>query len=498
MAFVQRHFRQRVLAPLAVPSSRDSAARDTMALNHQACNDGSTGLRRRREKSNLAVLSGTTRRLCALLVVASLFGCASYEERIRGARNLFYANDLPAAIERLEDERQRDAKSRDAISLDLATVQLMSGKPHAAEQTLRGVRDRFDYLEQTDLTEGIRSLVTDDTAHAYAGTDYEKLLLRAMLTISNLLGDGHDSLAYSHQLNAKQEQIIATGVPDSAQNPKQSYQRIALGAYLHGALREANHLDYDEAARSFARVVSWQPSFTSATADLERARGGRHSAPGNGVLYVFAFVGHGPRKVEVEEIPTSNALLIADRILSAVGEYTLPPTLAPIKIPAIVVPQNSIRALSVDIAGQGSGRTQTITDIGQLAVQQHRAMLPHIMARAVARRVVKKAAVYTVKDSLDVSPAASFVLDVAGVAWEALESADTRCWGLLPNQIQVLRLEVAAGRHRMGLHPVGRRGARMGIRQAADVVIEDGRTTFALAYFPDRRRVGEILVSNSY
>ena len=498
MAFVQLHFHQRGLVSLAAAGNRGHAARDTMTPASPGPNSGRRIPRRPRQESNLAIFKSAIQRLCALLVIAFLSGCASYEERIRSTRELFYANNLPAAMERLEEERQRDAKSRDAISLDLATAQLMSGKTHAAEQTLRGVRDRFDYLEQADLTEGIRALATDDTARAYAGADYEKLLLRAMLTVSNLMGEGDDALAYSHQLNAKQEQIISAGVPGTPQNPKKSYQRVALGAYLHGVLREANHLDYDEAARSFARVVSWQPSFTSAATDLERARGGRHSAPGNGVLYVFALVGRGPRKIEAAEIPTSTALLIADRILSATGEYTLPPTLAPIKIPVIVVPRNSIVGLSVQVAGQGSGRTQTITDVGKLAAQQHQTMLPHIMARAVARRVIKKAAVYAVKDTLDVAPAASLLLDVAGVAWEAVESADTRCWGLLPNQIQVLRMEVPAGRHRVDLQPIGTGRRPIGLSHSADIVIEDGRTSFALACFPDRHRVGEILVSEAY
>ena len=164
----------------------------------------------------------------------------------------------------------------------------------------------------------------------------------------------------------------------------------------------------------------------------------------------------------------------------------------------IAVPRNAIAGVSVQVAGQGSGKTQTITDIGKIAVQQHQTMLPHIMARAVARRVIKKAAVYAVKDSLDVAPAASLLLDIAGVAWEAVESADTRCWGLLPNQIQVLRLEVPAGRHRVELQPTGKSRRPIGLAHRADVVIEDGRTTFALACFPDRHRVGEILVSNAY
>jgi hypothetical protein len=34
-------------------------------------------------------------------------------------------------------------------------------------------------------------------------------------------------------------------------------------------------------------------------------------------------------------------------------------------------------------------------------------------------------------------------LDVAGIAWEAAERADTRCWSLLPDRIEVLRLASA-------------------------------------------------------
>ena len=74
---------------------------------------------------------------------------------------------------------------------------------------------------------------------------------------------------------------------------------------------------------------------------------GVHSRPGQGVIYVFAMVGRGPYKVEVAEQPTSDALLIADRIVSAVGPYKLPPTIAPIKIPDIVVPSSDVDSVGI-------------------------------------------------------------------------------------------------------------------------------------------------------
>ena len=66
-------------------------------------------------------------------------------------------------------------------------------------------------------------------------------------------------------------------------------------------------------------------------------------------------------------------------------------------------------------------------------------------------------------------------LDVAGVVWEATESADTRCWGLLPDKIQVLRLELPAGTHQLALQPVSANGVPQGPPQPATVQVAAGR-----------------------
>ena len=55
------------------------------------------------------------------------------------------------------------------MRFDLAVIQLLDGRPADAEQTLRGVRDNFDHLEQSDAVEYGVSMVTDDQRLAYAG-----------------------------------------------------------------------------------------------------------------------------------------------------------------------------------------------------------------------------------------------------------------------------------------------------------------------------------------
>jgi hypothetical protein len=376
-------------------------------------------------------------------------------------------------------------------------VELSSGQPQHAERTLREVRDRFDSLEQKSAAEAAASYLADDNRRAYAGEDYEKVLIRAMLALANLMHDGGDAEAYSLQTIDKQEQIIAAGATKEGENPKLAYQRVALAPYLRGVLREATHLDYDDAERSFVTVCNWQPEFAAGKFDLERAARGTHSAPGNGVLYVFALVSRGPYKVETVEVPSSAALLIAGEIVSAVGSQTVPPNVAPVKVARVVRPPNWVsRSVSVAVDGQPVGTTETITDVSELAIKQYDAIFPQVVARAVARRIVKKGAVYGAKEMSGIQKGSftGLAVDLAGIAWEATESADTRCWGLLPDTIQVLRVELPAGQHEVDLQPLVSLNAA-GHRQAQSVEIANGRNTYLLAVVPDNQVVGQVLVS---
>ena len=446
-------------------------------------------------------LPSTVYRLLALVVWLSISvaGCATHERRLLAIRDGFYSGDLIEAETALDEGLKRDRRDNEVLLLERSIVDLAEGRAKQAEQTLRAVRDRFDELERARLGKAAISLITDDTYKAYSGEDYEKVLIRAFLAISNLLGDGQDAVAYSLQVTDKQRQIIEAAASDDGgdgNKPKLAYKQVAIGPYLHGLIREATHSNYDDAARASALVVRWQPQFRYGQVDLERARHGRHSAPGNGVLYVFALVGRGPYKEETLELPTTFSLLIADRIISATNKYSLPPTIAPVKVPRIVVPPNYVANIAVSIDRQYAGPTETITDIGRMAVEQHEAIYPQIIAHAVVRRVVKKGIVLGAKEALGATQntLTSVALDVAGIAWEATEAADTRCWGLLPDKIQVLRVELPAGPHQVALQPLAGYGVN-GTLEQQTITILDGRNTYLLANFPDGRLVGKMVTN---
>ncbi len=100
------------------------------------------------------------------------------------------------------------------------------------------------------------------------------------------------------------------------------------------------------------------------------------------------------------EEPTSDALLIADRINLPLVLIILPPTIAPIKIPDIRDSQQRLRLVAVSVNGAFMGPTFCVANVRELALETYRAEKNEILARAVARRVIKKATVVAAKENI--------------------------------------------------------------------------------------------------
>ncbi len=424
-------------------------------------------------------------------------GCTTYEQRLIAVRDQFYTGNLEMARQTIDKERKRYHKEADVLLLEKSMIELADGHPKQAERLLREIRDHFDHLEQFSAGEVATSMLTDDNARSYAGEDYEKILVRAMLAISNLLDDGQDAGAYALQVTDKQQQIIEAGADKSGNNPKLAYQHVAVGAYLQGMLREATHSNYDDAARASAMVCSWQPDFPYGQQDLERANHGRHSAPGNGVLYVFTLVGHGPYKATKVEVPSTAALAIAGAVLERDQQVHL------------AAEHRAGQSADRGRAGQSIGRGPRgrRSAAGRRHGHDHRRrpdggpavrsdLSARVLARAIVRRVVKNGVILGTKEVVgqDRSSPLNIGLDVLGLVWMASEAADTRCWGLLPDKIQVLRIELPAGDHQVTLQPATHAGPA-GSQEHQLVTIANGRNTYLLANFPDSRLIGKILTS---
>ena len=128
-----------------------------------------------------------------------------------------------------------------------------------------------------------------------------------------------------------------------------------------------------------------------------------------------------------------------------------------------------------------------MTDVGELAANQLAAEMPWTIARAVIRRVTKETAVAKVGDTLGLTgtPGSLFHFAAAS-AWSGVEHADTRCWGLLPREIQVFRAELPVGEHRIDVRPFSFAGEELGSGQSRQVEIIDGRNQYMIVVSPGR------------
>lgn len=395
----------------------------------------------------------------ACLFCLTFFSCHTYSRKIFRAREAFYCNNLESAVKTISKEIEKpvNKKNKDVLKLEEAMMRLCQGNFRESESLLREVRDSFDALENQKFktsAEKFSSLLADDCLLSYPGEDYEKVMIRVMLALNSLMMNGDDVRAYANQINMKQEEIIAKSEidPETKEKVKKSYQNIAIGPYLCGILDDGNITAQQEQIREFTKVTQWSPNFYGGREMLERAKNGTHSQKGNGVVYVFALVGHGPFKRETNAEVTQAALLVSDIIISATAKHTVTPTIAAVPIPEITLAPCRYRSVKVTANDEKTVLTEKITDVNTMAIDQFEVNKPWIIARAVARRAVKKAGLYGVKEVASVnSPEAELLVDLVGIFWEASEEADVRCWNLLPGSIQVARLELPAGDHSLQL-----------------------------------------------
>ncbi len=428
----------------------------------------------------------------AMLILAAT-GCSLTRHNISTARDDFHRGELTSARASLESIANSHSRGADTAALDLAIVELASGNPRSAEQRLREIRDRFDALPAVAPIGATAALVTDDNARRFRPAGYEQVMIRAMLAVCSIAGDASDAESYALQASIKQEELALDAKERGAFEIEQAYQPIAITPYLRGVLREATHHDFDDAVKAYQLVSHVEPTFAPAKEDIVRATLGAHSAPGTGVLYVFACTGRGPVREEKVAETTSAALSIASSVLNAetnkdesgrVGGPVLP-NIASVKVPDVVIPPSPIEAVGVRVGGVLYGATQTVTDVGRLAHNQVNAEMPWTIARAVTRRVTKETLVAGTRNAIGLEGAAgSLVHFAAATAWSATEHADTRCWGLLPREIQVLRAEICVGVHDVQLSAMNSMGHEFGTAAKRRVSIVDGQNTYLVVVAP--------------
>lgn len=451
--------------------------------------------------------------LAACAATMLVAACRSPDQRIAPFAEAWGKADFPAAESQIDklvaeeagvepkvvkdsrglDETIDPAKGDTFLFLqEKSMTRLAAGDTDASIDLLRRSRDVLEArYDDKDIAGWLSAGLTDDTFLEYRGADYEHVVTPALLAIFALLEGGQDSYAYALQVGEVQERILGSSFGDDVDgqgngyNPRKTYQRVALGAYVEGLVREREGYS-GEAQKAYERAREWGGAIPVVAEACERTTNGAYAPAGEGVVHVFRLAGRGPRLVQSTSPITDSALFLASIGAIVIGENVGLLGQMNVPVPAVFSSDFGIPELEVRSGGAVVATSSTVLDVTAVAAFQVEANMPWILARAAIRRGVKAVAAKATQDAVEKSNDGGIGL-LAGVltnlALTVGEKADTRNWTALPARFQVARFTLPEGAHELDL----------GGGMRAEVRVASGKDSYVVVVQPDLSKPGAIV-----
>ena len=447
----------------------------------------------------------TVKTLPLLVLLCLSLGCSPYS--MKEVRIAFEEGDFDGALIELDADGKGQAKLPYLFERGLITH--YGDQFDESNRTFELAEIISDDLYTKSVSREAVSLVTSDNLRSYAGSQYERLLI-------------HYYRAFNYvYLNMPDDALVecrkASGLLQFYADADENYEFVgaAFIAYLSGILyewagdwndafiayrwAEKAYKQYEEVlgipfpqdvGESLVRLaeeLGFQEEFERYAATYGEPP---ENIPDSGELILLYETGFVPPKIEenivfpilkVDPIVQEDA----DRDEKKVREYgrTLIRRrnrrykeveieyLLRVAIPAYRSNRPRIVGINADTAyGKASG--VLVEDIEAAALKTFESELPTIMLRTVVRGVLKYLGFRRANQEGEVVGKLVNLLNVA------TESADTRSWQTLPNQIFLVRMRLPAGTHNITLSFSDRTNRRVKTDTLEDVVIRKNDKTF--------------------
>ena len=417
----------------------------------------------------------TWRLLLMMLVAAVLQSCATYGRHAVDMRDGLLSGkpDLALAVAEEKDPEQKEVIS----SLNKGMLRRINHKYDASNQAFEVAKQEIEQLYGVSVTENLAAVTINETLRGYEGDRYEQLLLHAYMAMNYIqLGDVDAARVEMLQADVKMREWGEDEEDD------------AFVRYLAGLVYEALG-EYDEALISYRKAYrvykekggsEYPPTPLNLKKDLLRLTaklglwneyrqfkktfGLKHYKPPKaskkyGELVVILNNGLAPIRSE------TSIQIWSDEVQKNLR----------IAFPTYRTPKARLNRARISVETMQAG-FETVEDVDALARHALEQAMPGILARATARAVVK----YNTQHSAENESAlAGFLMTVTNMV---TERADTRSWTTLPEEIQLQRLRLPVGRHRVTIDILNDAGYTID-SMAEEVEIKPGRLSFLIHHW---------------
>ncbi len=385
------------------------------------------------------------------LLLAVLSGCVSYSQSFQKIETLMAQQKPEVALQELEKLPTTGANEL-LYLLNKAMLLRMAGKYVESNIAFEQAKVLVDKLEAISVAEQVGALTINDNLMAYEGEDYEQIAIHLYAALNYIeLGLWDNARVEALQVDERIKRIKEKRDGKAVQD--------AFAAYLSGLIFEYGGelsdamIAYRRAYQLYQRNKQTVPLYLKK--DLLRLS----QYLGLDQEYdAFA------KKFAMTATPTVQQMKQQGEVVVLVHQ-----SLAPIKRTEDILVQREGVPLRISfpvyqsrpdyirqarlLVGDKVAITVIVDDFDKLArlsLETHRAAM---MARLVARAVIKRSAANAVKEQG--GELAGFLVDAAGMMSEV---ADTRSWLTLPKNIHFARLALPEGEYAARLELIGMAG----------------------------------------
>lgn len=361
----------------------------------------------------------------------------------------FYQGNLGEAESRLTETLCKKMPSQDFrkcndsvwLLLDRATTRLAMGDADGAIDDYKLAIDAMDYFSQDSTAEDLGKFILQDDLGAYAGEDYEQVLARVYFALALIqkgdLGNAHALLRQAEEFQQQKREQYLT------KRYTRDYTLVdnSLSKYLFAALLE-HRGDISNATVLYTQTGSLiGPEIVQSTLPQCKDRS-------KATVIVLCHNGNSPRKISTTTDASIASTVALECFLSSGYHDPAISCLGGIPTPALVEgPWCEPMPVFASVDGQ-TKELEPFYDVSETAHFQLEQKMPVIVARGVARYLIRRGAVGCVQNQ---DPAFGQVLDFAMLIANVCTKADTRTWSTLPSCIDLARYDLDPGCHQMSV-----------------------------------------------
>ena len=435
-------------------------------------------------------LKGSRLWLAILPLLFGLEGCATYSGSFGVIERDLAAQKYDAALVNIEKEA--DTKTdRVLYLLNKGMVLRMKRDFAGSNVAFEAAKAEMDRLYAASVSENALSVMINDSTVSYSGDNYERVLLHLYMSLNYLeLGQPDSARVEALQLDAKMREF-AEKIPDS------KYVEDAFTLYLTGMIYE-DRGEWSDAMISYRNAYNvykqYVANYSIAIPDTLKVDLMR-LAKRQGLKDEFDKY---KKEFGIELPPVSKKAAAEQGELVFVLNSGLAPikreksinsfdpvsgTMVRVALPAYESRSNNVVDARITVNDM-QATTEMMEDIDAIAKKNLDAHMPAIIARSIARLVVKNVASKKARQAaLNNSNDNNAMVGMLGalafqVAAIATERADTRSWLTLPANIQMARLALPPGNYNVKVELIGMNKQVVATQDYPGIVIRKDHKTF--------------------